>query len=246
MTEGLSSFEGIPAPKRGGSELPNEEMAEFNAGAKIEADEAKELLAEYVPHFRQIAEHWNAEYVPDMRAFMKALPRKDYLVRRENPDRILESLEKGADLPIHFHGNEVRYNNAALWRPPSSSGLDNAYLEGNAHKYGLVTVLGVAKENLTDLDIHTLLPDSIESFGSVASREQVVSVDGTIAPAAFSFVLMRMPLNRVPDSLLTEDEMDDRDEWEERRMKGERPNPQFIYRGLVFGQKKAPPSQETH
>lgn len=231
--------------RRPADELPDQEMAAFNASARIEVEEAKRLLGEYLPHLKEMTEHWNARYVKGMREFMRTIPKKEYLVRRENPDRVLATFETGDALPIHFHGSDARYYNAALWHPPSPAGLDNAYLEGNAHKYGLVTIIGVDPRT-TNLDVEANLPGTHSAVGTLTDREKVVvSVEGDVRPEEISFVLMRVASNRVPDTFLSEEELDDRDEWEDKRLQGKKPDPHFVYRGFVFGREKAPP-EEAH
>jgi hypothetical protein len=162
----------------------------------------------------------------DITSMYRELPSKTLVVRRENPEQLLQMLSSGEPLHIQFVGN-VPYANSVVWDPrvDGTRGIDNAFLEGYGHLEGIVTVYGFEKPDDFYLEQH---PESTQIFGGI-ERSRVRSGAGFVPREAVRFVTVRIPIRNFPESLMTEAEKDLLWEWENAGKK----SPAFIYRGFL-------------
>lgn len=151
------------------------------------------------------------------------------IVRREDPERVLELTVDETPVAIDFPPGE-RYSNAVEWESGLGSiGLSNAYMEGYGHINGAVTVIGFKRGTL---DIVSL-PDAEQRFAGL-DRTYVRSVKGTVAPEDLLFVATRVPITAFPESEMTEPELDLLDAYREFEKNGKKPPAFFVQRGFLY------------
>lgn len=205
--------------------VPTEQLVRMPAEEKKEAIEsiARALLEE-------MRTHGGVEYknVSEMYA---ALRNEALLVRREDPQRVVEAIVDEKPIVIGFPEGE-RYSNAALWEGTRGArGLDNAFLEGYGHSNSVVTVVGFRTSEGLDVQV---LPDASREFVGI-DRTNVRSIQGKIHPEDILFVSMRTPIFAFPEDEMTEGELDILDRYSELRDRGvPSVRPVFIHRGYLF------------
>lgn len=162
----------------------------------------------------------------DVSGMYQKMPSESLVVRRENPEQLLQMLSTGEPLHLRFVG-DVPYANSVAWNPKrdGTRGLDNAYLEGYGHADGIVTVYGFRKPDDFYFEQH---PESQQIFGGI-ERSRVRSAAGFVPADAVRFVTVRIPLRSFPQDLMTEAEQDLLYEHEN----GYKSGPAFVYRGFL-------------
>ncbi len=200
--------------------LPYDKLAELPEHEKLKTIEVSAL--EIINTLKRSG----ATEFTDVRKMYAALGNTNLIVRREAPERIVESIELDLPIQITFPDGE-RYSNAVEWQPNlGSQGLNNAYLEGYSHLNGVVTVFGFKTDNQVDVQS---LPDASQRFAGLP-REYVRSVKGTVHKDAIVFVSVRIPFLSFPSSQMTPEELD----LLELIQSGEEKKPQFIHRGYLM------------
>lgn len=163
----------------------------------------------------------------DITAMYKMLPPDELVVRRENPETLLESLENDHPVEIKFDGG-TPYANAVSWKHEvdGTHGLDNAFLEGQAHLNNVVMVYGFKKPE----GLYYEKTPAREVYDGI-DRSHVRSAAGFVPTDAIRFVTVRVPLSGFPEAMMTEDEKErlfDYNEQDQRQRK-----PSFIFRGYL-------------
>lgn len=151
------------------------------------------------------------------------------IVRREDPERVLELTVDQSPVSIDFPPGD-RYSNAVEWESGlGPTGLSNAYLEGYGHINGAVTVIGFKKGSLDIIS----LPDAEQRFAGL-DRTYVRSVKGEVRPNDVLFVTTRVPITAFPEKEMTEPELDLLDAYREFEKNGKKPPAFFVQRGFLY------------
>lgn len=210
-------------PNLAKTEKPPVQSVPYHEFAKLEADAKRELVTETFSRFRELlGENGYTEHT-DIASLYKSLPSTNYIVRRENPDRVEQMLAEGESYEIKHEGN-TEYANSVEWNPSSmENSIENAYLEGYGNKNTIVVVIGIRPND--DLELKHL-PESTPDFYGL-DRRGVRSVTGTVTPDQIAFVSIRIPAQFLPEEFLTEDELDALDEARESNSK----KPVLAHRG---------------
>lgn len=164
-------------------------------------------------------------------AMFRDLSVADFIVRRESPARLLDSVKNHAPLSIHFPEG-TRYSNAVEWDPTFRiESMNNAFFEGYGMANGIVTVMGSVRRETLDVQ---KLPDAQRDFYGL-NREAVVSVAGEVPADDIAFAMVRIPIYAFPLEMMTDHERDIYEEWDEKRhhAREKRVEPKFIYRGYI-------------
>ncbi len=206
---------------------------------ELPKQEKKELIEktgqETLNFFRTHA----TEYT-DINKMYDALRGEPLIVRREDPERIIDALNNDESYSIDFPEGE-RYSNAVVWSGEQGvSGLNNAYLEGYGQVNGIVTVVGVKQEALHDVEA---MDDAEQRFAGL-DRTHVRSVKGEIGPKDIVFVTVRIPSIAFSEEEMSDSEYDRFDSYKQQleqfaaaKASGKEPKlptPQFIHRGYLF------------
>ncbi len=204
-----------PLPWSEFSQLPQQERQQL-----IEAT-AQEILGSL---------RGRATEFKEMNQLYAVLKGEQMVVRRDSPERILETIEDSAPIHINFPKGE-RYSNAVLWSAKEGTrGLENAYLEGYGQANGVVAVMGIKQSALPDI---MEMPDATKHFAGL-DRSLVRSVQGTINPADILFVTVRIPAESFSEKDMTESELDAFAEFLDKKDSGGKVAPLFIHRGFLF------------
>lgn len=196
---------------------PVEKQTTLKAEYNIEQSDMPEFIQNL---FKNLELKFGTSAESNMNQFYNNL-RGNFIVRREYPLRLLESLLHNQDIQMNFDSeNEKPYANSVEWSSSEGSrGLENTFMEGFSHLNGLVLVAGYRKGK--DMKIEHL-KDSQDAFydheKGYIDRTLVRSLSGTIHPNDVAFVVARIPTKFVEEQDLTESE-------EERDAK-------FIFRGF--------------
>lgn len=197
------------------SQLPKEERD------RLIANTGQEILN----FFRE-----NAVEYTDVSNMYDVLRGQQMIVRRESPEKLLETIGENVPLHIDFPAGE-RYSNAVIWNPEQGvRGLDNAYLEGYGASNGVVSIVGFKQGAISDV---VAVEDASQRFAGL-DRAYVRSVRGDVAPNDILFVSIRIPAFVFPQKDMTEQELERYEAWEEERAQGKDATPQFIHRGFLF------------
>lgn len=170
-----------------------------------------------------------AKEYTDTTSLARALQDNELIVRREDPDSVMHLLEKKVPLAVAPYADGVRYANCAVWDIRSPAGLNNAFLEGYAAKHYVVAVMGFTQT--PDMDI-LKLDESADLFAGM-DRTKVRSFGGEITPDNVRFVLLRVPLEALQESQMTDAEIERYDAQLEKRAAGKN-EPEFAYRGYIL------------
>lgn len=193
-------------------------------------DQKKRIVEETaLDTLTHLAQAGYQEYA-SINGLFRDLKEPGFIVRRENPERLLSSISAHTPLTVDFPTGE-RYSNAVEWDTAFRiDSMNNAFFEGYGMANGIVTVVGVRSEGL---DI-ARLPDAQSNFYGI-NRESVVSIKGAISPNNIIFVIVRIPIYGYPVEMMTEEERDMFEDWDEARHKAtnRRVEPKFIYRGYL-------------
>ncbi len=169
------------------------------------------------------------EEIKNINSLYSNLPKEEYIVRRENPESLIKSLETDSPIGIEFSGN-TPYANCVVWNPEldREHGLNTAFLEGQGHLHNIVVVYGFKKPS--DLYLEKIAANPSESYGTI-DRSHVRAAAGFVPVENIKFVVMRTPISAFPKERMTDDELDKLWEYEER--KSGKPGAEFIYRGFM-------------
>jgi hypothetical protein len=161
------------------------------------------------------------------------LPSGELIVRRENPEALMHTLNENDPLKIEFVGN-TPYANSVAWNPKldGTRGLDNAMLEGYGHVNNVVTIYGFEKPEDFYFEQH---PESSQIFAGI-DRLRVRTASGFVPSEAIRFVTVRTPIQGFPENRMTEEEQDAF--WEYMETEASKRKPTFIYRGFLFTKKE--------
>lgn len=172
------------------------------------------------------------EEYTDINKMYRELLHEALVVRRENPEALMQLLTEHKPLEIAFVGS-TPYANSVEWNPHTdgSRGLDNVFLEGYGHRDGIVMVYGFKKPNGFYFKQH---PESQQVFAQV-DRVRVRSAAGVVPPEAVRFVTIRIPIKLFPEERMTEEEKDLL--WDVQS--GAESTPKFIHRGFLATEKAA-------
>lgn len=190
--------------------------------------ETAEMVLETFEHLSEFEEY------SDITAMYKALPAEELVVRREDPQVLLDAMTNNHPLEISFVGG-VPYANSVAWNPhlDGSRGLNNAFLEGYSHLERIVTVFGFTKPDGFYFEKH---PESKQQFASI-DRSHVRTASGYVPNENIEFITVRFPIAAFPEARMTEIEKDSL--WEYENDSSEIRKPVFIYRGFMQKQKAA-------
>ncbi len=153
------------------------------------------------------------------------LPTDRLIVRREDPDKLVDLIRNREPIALSFVGG-TPYANSVEWNPSidGTRGLDNAYLEGFSHKDNVVAVYGFEKP--ADFYFEQL-NDSERVFNGV-DRSRVRAAAGFVPLEAIQFVTIRIPIKAMNHTDLTEDELDALYDYNNEAP--EKRKPVFVYR----------------
>lgn len=215
-------FERPSLPKRDRAPVPSIPYSEF---AQLQDNEKRELVTETFTNFQELLTQNGYTEFTEITELYKNLPDAAYIVRRENPERIEQLLAAGQSYEIKHEG-DTEYANSVEWNPNSMErSIENAYLEGYGNKNTIVVVVGIRPNPALELK-H--LPESTPDFYGL-DRRGVRSVTGTVSPEHIAFVSIRAAAHMLPESILTEEELDALDQARESASK----KPIFIHRGYL-------------
>ncbi len=161
--------------------------------------------------------------------------RGSYIVRRENPSSVMHSIQTRSPLiitPIDAP-TKTRYSNCAVWNG-TLPGFDNAINEGQTDVDGVVTTIGFHESPGMDLKA---LPEAQIEIGGL-KRENVRSFSGELPFEELCFIHIRVPIEAVPEELMTGEEKDVLDEAVAARNQG-RPQARYFVRWYVLPRKQA-------
>lgn len=196
-------------------------------------DQKKEHVEIAINAMRQTLLEAGGTYHEDVNEVYEAARGTTFLVRREDPEKVLLALTEHQDLEINPKPTLGQiYANCAEWRYDiGDRGLKNAFLEGHAELGGLVTVVGFKKGN----DIEIAPVESNQELGSsILDHDLVRAAQGYVHPDEIKFVVLR-----IPAGYLTEDNMSAR---EKKIISAELAKPQDqrkviqIFRGFAFNE----------
>lgn len=175
--------------------------------ALANSEERQKEFIDYVRNFfEQNNYHEIKEWQDALQRFQVTYP--GLMVRREDPQRIFDLVEQEKSYELSFqkglHSDEPHPNVALLGA--DFSGLKQVYTRGFAGiGRNTIIVLGFTQEGLSS--VKKLPHDKYEHY-SRADRETVRMAEGEIEKDHVRFVLLRMPRKVVPESYLTEQEID--------------------------------------
>jgi hypothetical protein len=219
--EGFSSF----FPKKEGA-ITGEEI---NIESLKESDETFFALREQLV---------NADFTEfnNVNDAYRTLPAKDFIVRREDPRQVFELLSKAGSYNIDYVGDDP-YSNCAVWNPRTSgkAGLENAYAEGLTELNHVVTIVGFRPHETDSL---LQLPDAQRNFHGL-ERQYVRSFKGTVDTESIVFINLRIPAHLLPESELTEDELDMLFAYTEEKARGIKVVPVMVHRSYIKSQSEA-------
>lgn len=218
-------FESFDSANKSKEHVPSIPLKEF---AQLDSDVQSEIVTETFQELRSaLTEHGFDEY-KEITEMYRSLPAEQLIVRREDPDTVNKLLNEGA-IEIAFDGN-VEYANSVEWSPENGpQHIRNAYLEGYGQKNSIVTVIGIHKNDTLSVK---KLEDSTQEFYGL-DRTGVRSAKGTVSLDDLHFVSIRIPINYLQESELTENELDERFEYTEFKKAGKQPSPVFVHRGFL-------------
>lgn len=195
----------------------------YNEFRTMEEKEKQNLVSRTFENFQKILRMNDYTEFAEISDLYKSLPTMNFIVRRENPEHVEELLSKGKSYYIKS-SNETEYANCVQWSPSSQEhGIANAFLEGYGNKNSIVIVIGLRQTKDLELKV---LPESTPDFYGL-DRRGVRHVSGEVSPEQIEFVIVRAPASLLPESKLTESELDSLDA---KKANSKLP-PVFAYRG---------------
>lgn len=208
----------------------NLESLKKDFSKKLTKEQRRELYAVAYNRLRDVMLAAGGEYYEDVNEAYRKL-RGDYVVRREEPTRLLEAVADGRSLPIVFDPKVGhKYANAAVWRRElGTRGIESTFLEGLTSLGGIVVVTGFLGKHLKVEE----LPKEYRQIHAY-DRSLVRSIEGEMAPEEVRFIIAAMPAGFAPQELLTGDERHHLEEDELENKKN--PGDWRIFRTFLFPQ----------
>lgn len=191
---------------------------------------SNETVSETFAFFRDLLESQGFKEYKNMNEAYRNFPSEKIIVRREDPRNILILLSEGGSYEVDFVGDH-RYSNCVEWNPQTDGpkNISNAYLEGFTNMNSVVTVIGVERQDKDDI---VQLKDATQDFYGL-QRQGVRSFTGTITKEHVLFINLRVPGHLLPESELTDDELDRVDQFNEARDSGKKAIPVMIHRSYL-------------
>jgi|AntRauTorcE11897_2_1112592.scaffolds.fasta_scaffold01048_3 hypothetical protein len=189
-----------------------------------------ELTSETYSFFKDMLTARGYIEFADVNEAYRTLPAKKIIVRREDPRNILKLFSEGGSYDIGFLNND-RYSNCVEWNPKEDGpkNISNAYLEGFTNLNSIVTVIGLEKNNEDDIK---QLDDATRDFYGL-NRAGVRSFQGSVQEDKITFINLRVPGHLLPESELTENEIDKVDEYLDAEETGRPTQPVMIHRSYI-------------
>lgn len=206
----------------------------------------------YFEMLRQGIEQLGGRYVEDWKSEISTLATEtpNLLVRRESPKAILGALDHHRPLevaPITGADKESEdglYPNAGVLgnggyglRIPFQRGfgmVEDSDIKGSVmqdrKRRGIACIVGF--EASRDLCVEKIKPGTFQRYdGDPEEKSLVRMIRGSVPPESIRFVLFRMPINHVPESFLTDEELDQKEESQKGLRRG---SVGMIHRMFVF------------
>ena len=200
---------------------------------KRSTHEKSEIVGETYLFFKEfLTQNGFAEYKNIDKAYQHISDQK-YIVRREDPKNIFPLLTEKDGYEIGFQ--DTRYSNCVTWSPSDGkNGIYNAYMEGFSDMNGIVTVIGFSPQQSDDL---IKMEDASQEFNGL-DRSQVYSYKGPVSKEKVVFINLRAPGHLLPESELTEEEIEKVDEYLDAREEGKDAQPVMIHRCFLHQKEK--------
>jgi hypothetical protein len=166
---------------------------------KIDPETRKVLVMEVFDSLRRRMLQAGAEYITDINQLIKQADGR-YIVRRENPERLLELIEdhKALELKTDPLVSDLYANSVIGSKGDGANGLEVAFQEGKGDVAGLAMLAGYRPNHLK---IQTV-PNS-QRPGQGIDRSLVRCSIGTIYPEDVRFVITRVAAQFFPEEELT-------------------------------------------
>lgn len=189
-----------------------------------------DITTETYLFFKELLNSHEYTEFTDVNTAYRTLPATTMIVRREDPRNVLKLFSETQTYDVGFVGDE-RYSNCVEWNPQADGAhnLRNAYAEGFSNLNNVVTVIGFEKSKQDDI---LRLPDATDDVHGL-DRTGVRSFQGAIAADRVAFINLRMPGHLLPESELTEAEIDKVDEYLETLASGHTAQPVMIHRSYI-------------
>lgn len=210
----LERLESIPKKQ----EVPAASNQEALGNLLVQLDQAlggdQERSSELVRLVNEYFAEHGGKLEPDFSRYINRMAalHPEMVVRREDPARLLHSLETGEPLAIRFredaHGGAAYPNAGTLG--VDASGLRIPYQRGFG-KIGdgkIVLVVGFLPDQMK-MHAHPLPPGTYTHYNELGEREKIRMVEGDVDPNKdLRFVSIRFPREIFPEDQMTEDELD--------------------------------------
>jgi hypothetical protein len=209
--------------------VPSSEMS------KLGHEERERLSAEAIKNIIDVFDQGGGSNPVNTNKVYNSLPNHSYLVRREDPLKLIESIATNEPIKIFFHKGNDAYNNAIEWSPfDGSGGTNTTYLEGHAELNNVTAVIGFLPGDKIKMHNVTDTLDSIHG----RDRAHVRSISGEIDPSDIVFVTLRMlagAYERIfSDANMSDTETQRLDDYEEAVASGKRSDPVYVSRTITF------------
>jgi len=194
------------------------------------AESRNEVVTETFTFFRDMLTVNGFTEYKSMNQAYSTLPGSELIVRREDPRNVLKLFGDEAKYDVGFAGDD-RYSNCVEWNPQrdGTRNISNAYLEGFTNLNSVVTVVGL--ERRTDDDL-VQLEDATANFYGL-ERQGVRSFRGTVDQERVKFINLRIPGHLLPESELTDDELDRVADYLDAKESGTSGQPVMVHRSYI-------------
>lgn len=202
----------------------------LNIENRSRTESQSEITSETYAFFQDLLTTNGYTAFTDVNAAYQTLPSSTMIVRREDPRNVLKLFSETESYTVGFVGDD-RYSNCVEWNPQSDGPrhISNAYMEGFTSLNNVVTVIGLKKDPEDDL---VRLPDAVQDFYGL-DRTGVKSFQGVVSAEKVAFVSLRVPGHLLPESKLTEEELEKVDQYLEAKNAGEKAQPVMIHRSYI-------------
>jgi|GEM_PF-1245476 len=197
---------------------------------KLQLELLCEITTETYMFFKEFLISEGYTEFTDVNAAYRTLPASSMIVRREDPRNVLQLFSETESYDVGFVGDE-RYSNCVEWNPQAdgANNLGNAYAEGFTNLNNVVTVIGFEKSKQDDV---LRLPDATDDAYGL-NRAGVRSFKGEIAADRVAFINLRIPGHLLPESELTDEEIDRVDKYVDALESGSTAQPIMIHRSYI-------------
>lgn len=219
--------------------IPTETI--LNIENRSHTESLSEITSETYAFFQDLLTANGYTAFTDVNAAYQTLPSSTIIVRREDPRNVLKLFSETESYTVGFVGDD-RYSNCVEWNPQADGTrhISNAYSEGFTSLNNVVTVIGLKKDPEDDL---VRLPDAVQDFHGL-KRDGVRSFQGVVSAEKVAFVSLRIPGHLLPESKLTEEELDKVDEYLEAKNAGRTAQPVMIHRSYINSSKEQADEQK--